>query len=231
MKLTKVKVASGVVAALALLCLTPGPAASAAPGTPDRSSTPIARANPQISEELLNSLPASILDSSTIWIDPSIPPGTAFLMAGKDGTLRVAEGQSAEQSRVAKESLGEEGAFAAAACRTSVAVPVGVSNLVVKSSCAAVIGANDSATVTYTVTKGDTSGTVSWQPEGNKKVKICKARKPPLLPVCHYEWQPYWGVGQPGAGHATVTWGQVAAFPRVKFSNGGIVGWNGYFSH
>jgi hypothetical protein len=212
---------------LALLCLAPGPQAAADPGAQDRSSTAIAKANPQISEDLLNSLPTSILGNSGIWVDPSIPPGTAFLQAGKDGTLRVADGQTAEQQKVAKRSL-DEGPVAAAACRTSVVVPVGVTNLVVKSSCTAVIGANDSAKVTYTVSNGDTSGTATFQPEGYKKTQVC-VTKPPLLPVCHYEWKAYWAVGQPAPGHATVTWGQVAAMPRVRFSNAGIIGWNGYF--
>jgi len=227
MKRKNVRVVAGCLAGLGLVCLAPEPWAAADPGAQDRSSTAIAQANPQISEELLDSLPTSILDNAGIWVDPSIPPGTAFLVAGNDGTLSVADGQTSEQRKVAKRSL-DEGVTAAAACRTRVAVPVGVTNLVVKSSCTAVIGANDSAKVTYTVSNGDTSGTATYQPEGYKKTKVCVI-KPPLLPVCHYEWKEYWAVGQPAPGHSTVPWGQVAAMPRVKFSNAGIIGWNGYF--
>ena len=145
----------------AALCLIASPTAIADPGT-DRSNTPIARANPQISEELLNTLPASILNDSDIQIDPSIEPGTPFVIAGKDGELTVAPGQSSEQEKAAARSIDEDGNLnAAAACRTSVVVPVGVTNLVVKSSCAAVIGANDSAKVTYTVSISN-AGIIGW---------------------------------------------------------------------
>lgn len=234
MRWAKGGVVMGCVAALAVLSLAAVPTAVADPGTQDRSSTPIARANPQVSKALLNSLPASILGSSTIWIDPTIPPGTPFLMASEDGTLSVAEGQPAKQASAAEEILAEGPTAAADSCSTSVVVPIGVSNHIVKSACWAVIGANDNAKVTYTVRKGNTQGTVAWQAEAYKKTKKCPEVKPPLLPdpsKCYNVWNKFWWPGQTNNGSSTVTWGQVAAFPRVKFTNASIVGWAGSFSH
>jgi hypothetical protein len=162
---------------LAALCLISSPTANASPGTStDRSNTPIARANPQIPRGLLDSLPASILNESGIHVDPTIEPGTSFVIAGTDGKFTVAPGQSIKQMKAAARSIDDGNLTAeAASCRTSVVVPVGVTNMVVKSSCTAVIGANDSAKVTYTVSDGNTSGTTTWRNSGTSVAKQTRA--------------------------------------------------------
>lgn len=72
-----------------------------------RHSSAIAQSNPQLSDELLNSLPESVLDNGSIWVDPSLPPGTAFVLADEDGRMSVAPGQSAEQARAAEDTTAE----------------------------------------------------------------------------------------------------------------------------
>lgn len=93
--------------------------ADAGGGDQDRAETPIALANPQISEELLNSLPESILDDGDIWVDPDILPNTPFLLANADGELSVAPGQTSGQMEAAEEVLSADSSPSAARCRTN----------------------------------------------------------------------------------------------------------------
>lgn len=233
MRFRRFKVATWSIAALfalsTLLFMQPPPAIADTGSYSDRSETPIARANPQLSRKLLDSLPASILANSKIRVDPNIPPGTPFLIIDPKGRLSVAAGQTQAQVSEATSILTAK-SQALAACRTSAVVPIRVT-VTVKSQCAAIIGTTDSVKVNYQVSNSpSTSGVVSWRPEGYKKVKVCVDRRPPLLPLCHYEWRSYWGTGQPSPGTAWVTWGQVAAMPRVKFANGSYtLGWAGTF--
>lgn len=203
--------------------------AVAGPESDDRSRRPVALANPQISDELLAALPESVLNESTLWVDPNIPPGTPFLVVGPDGKLSVAPGQSAAQVARA-ESILQAGGLPA--CRTRATVPIRTT-VVVNSGCAAVIGTSPSTTVTYSVeTTPPSNGHVSWVPWSFKREKKNIAR-PPLKPNYQWVYTGQWNStgGVPGM-RVRVQWGEVAAVPKVKFTNGSpIYGWIGTFQY
>lgn len=199
----------------------------------DRSETPLAVANPQISDELLQTLPESVLGNSEIWIDPEIPPGTPFLIAGPDGSLSVADGQTPVQRSLAQSALdAAEGSMAAlASCSTGLVIPGYVTDLVRSSACAAIIGSSPSTRVAYTVTKHkDSKGTVSWVPWSFSK-KWENVARPPLQPRYAWVYTGQWN-SLGGANNMTVVvpWGAVAAIPKVKFTNGNFIGWMGSFT-
>ena len=112
----------------------------------DRKSTRIAEVNPDLPEALLETLPSSILDED-IWVDPTLPPGTPFVEITPGGDLRAAPGQSAKQQREANELLSDKRLMAR--CTTGIVLPASVRNKRIESTCPAVIGWNNEATVTH----------------------------------------------------------------------------------
>lgn len=192
----------------------------------DRSATPLALANPQVSDDLLESLPASILENSSIWVDPSIPPGTAFLILHPYGRMTVAEGQTERQQADAAKALEAQ---RLATCYTNVAVPSRTTIERSASGCPAIIETTPDTMITYTVARDQYSnGFVSWVPWSFKKTRVYP--NPP--PSNFYYWR-YTGQWNPigGANNMSVRvpWGEVAAYPKIKFTNGGYIGWAGSF--
>lgn len=192
-----------------------------------RRLSAIAQSNPQLSTELLNSLPESVLDNGSIWVDPSLPPGTAFVLADEEGRMSVAPGQSAQQTQAAEEALDSTDLLAA--CATRAVVPAFVTGLAITSVCPAIIGTSPTTTVTYTVTKGcNACYAVSWAPWGfNKKWAVIT--KPPVAPQYGWVYTGAWMTGRVGDGTSTVTWGAVAAMAKVRFNNASTQGWSGTF--
>lgn len=220
------RLVAGVVALVWILVPLGGGTARAEAPSQDRSGTPIALANPQISVELLNALPESILDNGSIWVDPDMSAETAFLIVEPDGSLAVTEGQNPQQEVAAEEAL----ATPVANCRTAAVVPL-KSTLQRTSDCPAIIGTSPSTTITYSVQKNpSSSGFVSWVPWAFTK-KWVNVAQPPLAP--HYMWVYTGGwhsVGGANNMSVKVPWGAVAAYTKVKFTNGGTIGWSGSFT-
>lgn len=184
-----------------------------------RQNTPLAKANPQISKELLNSFPSSILNRSSLYIDPSIKPGSYFVFTNG----KIVPGQSSDQVRAAKVSGTE--------CFKSVVLPIGARSwrTLTNHSCA-IIGVSSKATHTFTVINDEnTSGTASWQPQGYHTQCSYEPVKPPYKPKkkCTPH-KPYWHAGTTGPGYITVPWGEVAAYPTARFLNPDFTrGWAG----
>ena len=97
---------------LALLVVLTGLAAPASAAVPDKGSTigdlPIAKVNPQVSDEVIESLP-DVVQQSTVGIAPDYQPGTPIYYPNG----KLVEGQSAEVMQ------------AAVACSRSVIAPPG----------------------------------------------------------------------------------------------------------
>lgn len=234
MQVSKLRKVAAVAAVLLTASATMLPA-HADPGS-DRSRTPIAQANPQISVELLDALPESILNDA-IHVDADISPDTPFLIADEAGNVTVAPGQSKAQTEAAKRLVtGSEldlQALASCSTRASVpgAIPTKPTTVVVTSSCAAIIGRTPDVTVKYRVTKGcNACYPISWAPWGfNKKWGVIGG-KPPLKPVYGWIYTGAWMIGRVGDQSVTVPWGQNAAKAKVRFINGSTNGWSGTFA-
>lgn len=140
----------------------------------DRGGTLVARLNPDIDREVLDSLPESVLNTP-IWVDPELTANTPYLLADSQGNLSVAPGQSAAQSKAAKRVLTANASATdletLAGCFTRTVVPAFARDLVRQSVCPAIIGTSPDTKVRYSVVRdGLSRGAASWQPMGfNKK--------------------------------------------------------------
>lgn len=136
---TKLRVVAILLATLILPAAFTSTIVHADEPTEDRSQTPVAKANPQISDALLNSLPESVLDDGDLYVDPEILPGAPFVMPDGDENYVVVPGQSKEQTQAAQQALAEP----QITCWTSAAVPAlmqGVEVSALSGGCPAIIG-------------------------------------------------------------------------------------------
>lgn len=197
-----------------------------------RSSTPVALANPQISQAVLDSLPSSILNRANLYISPDIRPGTAFVSTDR----QVVPGQTKAQQGIARRALASN----FKSCWQNAAVPLRTSVTLAARSCPAVIGSSKSARWLDAVySNSSTNGHVGWKARGYKYTPVKKTcakwsnPRPPLVNKC-IKWKytggnkAYWV--QSGGDHSVwVHWGEVSAYPTLRFTNSGIVGWMGGF--
>lgn len=186
--------------------------AAAAPhanATPD-PATPIAKANPGISSEVIKSLPAWLQQRSDIRIDPSLRADVPLVFS--DGT--VVPGQSASKAR------------AASSCQKTMVAPAGWDWQTITGSCG-YIGLTDKETITYNVWRDTySSGDACFQALGNKQVSTTK---PPLK--LNLVWVSTWYGAGCSTGNKTVLWGKVAGMPQMKVkSTLPGVGWAGGFA-
>ena len=193
----------------------------------DRKSTRIAEVNPDLPEALLETLPSSILDED-IWVDPTLPPGTPFVEITPGGDLRAALGQSAKQQREANELLSDKRLMAR--CTTGIVLPASVRNKRIESTCPAVIGWNNEATVTYTVVKRcNACYPLTYKARGYTRKRVNIAR-PPLKPQYIDKYTESWHAPALAGSRVTVPWGKVAAKPAIIATNTGVInGWSGFF--
>lgn len=154
------------------------------------------------------------------------PMSTPFLTAGSEGTLEPTEGQQPAQMAAAKKIAGSGNSLR---CSTRAVVPL-KSTKVYTSQCAAIIGMNPNTTITYTVTRDQHSnGFISWVPWAFTKKRVSVV-KPPLKPTYFWRYTGAWNkLGGANDMSVRVPWGEVAAVPKVKFTNGAYIGWAGTF--
>jgi hypothetical protein len=174
---------------------------------------PIARANPDISADVIASLPDWLQQRSDIHLDASLTPDTPLVIAGGD----VAPGQSAAK------------AAAAAACQRDMVALPGTGWTPALSSPCGYIGLTDTSKIVYTVfgnPRCNCLGKGQFQALGYKQVNVAK---PPLLPKL--EWRETWYGAGTTEGGKTILWGKVAGVPAMKVAATGTVTWSGGYSH
>jgi len=186
--------------------------ANAAPGVHDAatisdiSSLPLAQANPQVSLDVIASLPVALQERGDLYIDPSITSQTPLITV--DG--RPVEGQTPRMMA------------AAANCGSSMwGVSTTWSNPY-PSNCG-VVGSSGTKVVYTFSTAGDNQG--CYQGKGFKPVY-----KIPTTEITGYS--EYWLGRGCSDGIVTVDWGNVAAVPAGKIMSFNILGGaSGAFRH
>lgn len=187
-----------------VLGLIQAPAAFASPDdvvqAANRMDTAIGRANPDVSQEVVDGLPISIQNRSDIWVDPSVPADTIWLTT--DG--EVFEDQAADKVQRSVQ------------CRWNAVAPAYSSGLRYNSPCG-YIGTDGGATITYTrTTDPNSSGTSCW----NARHYAWRFDN---------TWQERWTGAGCYDRSITLSWGPVASTPAAIISNPSYIGWAGAF--
>jgi hypothetical protein len=172
--------------------------------------SPLAKANPHISIDVIANLPAWLLQKGDMYIDPSITATTPLITTEGD----VVPGQSSTKSR------------AAAACGSRMsALPGGSWSSQFDSNCG-MIGINNDATVTYSPYKAlgvVTSACMQWR--GYRPIM-----KVPTTIISG--WKETWTGDGCSLKSTRVKWGNVMSVPSGKVASmGAIQGWSGGYNH
>ncbi len=170
----------------------------------NRLDTAIGRANPYVSQEVIDNLPSSVLDRSDIWIDPTVSVDTVWL---------TPEGDVIPDQNISAKSVS-----AIRQNRWTAVSPAFTSGVEVKSN-EGYIGLDSNTTITYhRTTDSNSGGTSCWT------VKHFVPKIPTVS-----DWQEEWTGAGCADGSKSVSWGKIAAVPSVKLSNNGHIGWAGEF--
>jgi len=174
--------------------------------SPSEPLPPAAKSNPQVSLDVVESLPKSVQDDPTVYIDPSVQPDMPQVYAD---TLKPVPGQDPDAMA------------AAATCGSNVAAAgTGAWFGPFQSNCA-FIGGSQNSKLTYTkFTDPNSYGRACWQGRGYDW----------LSPSNTY--REYWAGMGCSDGSYTVDWGNVISVPAVKArSITAPVGFAGAFRH